>query len=39
LSDKKVSLYLELLQKLRENGAKPEELASYEAKVKELFGE
>jgi len=39
LSDKKVSLYLELLQKLRESGAKPEELASYEAKVKELFGE
>lgn len=38
LSDEKVTLYLELLQRLRESGAKPEELASYEAKVKELFG-
>jgi len=38
LSDEKVKLYLELLQRLRESGAQPEELASYEAKVKELFG-
>ncbi|QBP40848.1 ComE operon protein 2 [Paenisporosarcina antarctica] len=38
LSDKKITLYLEMLQKLRENGVSAEELASYEAQVNELFG-
>ncbi|MGB3261166.1 ComE operon protein 2 [Paenisporosarcina sp.] len=38
LSDQKITLYLDMLQKLRENGVSAEELASYEAQVNELFG-
>jgi len=38
LSDQKISLYMELLEKLRVSGASPEELAPFELKVKELFG-
>lgn len=38
LSDKKISLYVDLLAKLREHGATQEELEPYEQKVEELFG-
>lgn len=38
LSDEKISLYVELLNELRDKGATPEELAPYEQKVEMLFG-
>lgn len=38
LSDEKMMLYMDMLTKLREHGATPEELAPYEQKVEELFG-
>lgn len=38
LSDEKVTLYMELLTKLRDKGASEEELLPYERKVAELFG-
>ncbi|UQW98599.1 ComE operon protein 2 [Rummeliibacillus sp. G93] len=38
LSDEKMMLYMDMLTKLREHGATPEELALYEQKVEELFG-
>lgn len=38
LSDEKVTLYLSLLNELRDKGATPEELAPYEQKVEQLFG-
>ncbi|MBM7697948.1 ComE operon protein 2 [Kurthia huakuii] len=39
LSDEKVTLYLSLLNELRDKGATPEELAPYEQKVEQLFGQ
>lgn len=38
LSDEKFSLYVSLLNELRDKGATPEELAPYEQKVEQLFG-
>lgn len=38
LSDEKITLYVDLLSKLREHGATTEELEPYEQKVEELFG-
>ncbi len=38
LSDEKVTLYMELITKLRDKGASEEELLPYERKVAELFG-
>ncbi|MBK3493349.1 ComE operon protein 2 [Viridibacillus sp. YIM B01967] len=38
LSNEKMALYVELLNKLRDSGASDEELAPFEEKVKELFG-
>lgn len=38
LSDEKLQLYVHLINELRDKGATPEELASYEQKVTELFG-
>ncbi len=38
LQEDKVSLYMELMEKLREKGASPEELQPYEEKVASLFG-
>ncbi len=38
LSDEKVTLYLSLLNELRDKGATSEELAPYEQKVEQLFG-
>lgn len=38
LSDEKITLYVDLLSKLREHGATAEELEPYEQKVEELFG-
>lgn len=38
LSNEKIALYVDLLAKLREHGATPEELEPYEQKVEELFG-
>ncbi|MEK4759402.1 ComE operon protein 2 [Viridibacillus sp. FSL E2-0187] len=38
LSNEKMALYVELLNKLRDSGASNEELAPFEEKVKELFG-
>ncbi|WP_312753046.1 ComE operon protein 2 [Rummeliibacillus suwonensis] len=38
LSDEKITLYVDLLSKLREHGATHEELEPYERKVEELFG-
>lgn len=38
LSNEKITLYCDLLEKLREHGATPEELEPYEQKVEELFG-
>lgn len=38
LSDEKVTLYTELITKLRDKGASEEELLPYERKVAELFG-
>lgn len=38
LSDEKLSLYVSLLNELRDKGATPEELAPYEQKVEQLFG-
>lgn len=38
LSDEKVSLYMELITKLKDKGASEEELLPYERKMAELFG-
>ncbi|MBO2534892.1 MULTISPECIES: ComE operon protein 2 [Rummeliibacillus] len=38
LSDEKITLYVDLLSKLREHGATHEELEPYERKVEGLFG-
>ncbi len=39
LSDEKITLYVKLLNELRDRGATPEELEPYEQKVEELFGQ
>lgn len=39
LRDDKLALYIEMLDKLRSNGASAEELAQYEQRVNELFGQ
>ncbi|MEG0258610.1 MAG: ComE operon protein 2 [Lysinibacillus sp.] len=39
LGDEKLALYIEMLEKLRGSGVSPEELAPYEQKVSELFGQ